>query len=436
MDILYPAPAASYEAIICEETNSGSILPPIEEVESKILVLLERCGQHGSLTLELLSRIEEKLLEEFQVKRFDDFETGGFLNFILNNKKVRTFLEDFGGIVLGSSAGLNDGHYHVSQDEIREFIRQCKQYGIDERDFKLIEMAICHHYDTKEFKSFGLGSIVNFVKMIEKQDRPNRNWIYYESCLVAKQSTDMLSQERTVGFLGHMTKDQALSCLQNCPLLCDMAEWSQWDLVFKPQLKDLKDFIQKHGGIYQTTINVDAKQTMLTTDIIAIEVHPGKLLRLTTKTDPERFAAAAMASDVAGTCGHLISLIALNGGLGNAPIALLSNHFKTALLKLNSKQSDSKSSQKTLALFVLDCLTTVPLMVGQLVIQQVFLDPLSCIVGQIKSKEYLLSCSKSVEQKTRLQALGMLLGIQKWSDDFQSRTVRAPVVSSLWILMT
>ena len=52
---------------------------------------------------------------------------------------------------------------------------------------------------------------------------------------------------------GHVTREQALVCLQNCPLLADLAEWSHWDIVFRPALKDLKDFIQKHGGVKQCT---------------------------------------------------------------------------------------------------------------------------------------------------------------------------------------
>ena len=53
--------------------------------------------------------------------------------------------------------------------------------------------------------------------------------------------------------MGHVTREQALVCLQNCPLLMDLAKWSHWDVVFRPTLKDLKDFIQKHGGVYQCT---------------------------------------------------------------------------------------------------------------------------------------------------------------------------------------
>jgi len=55
------------------------------------------------------------------------------------------------------------------------------------------------------------------------------------------------------GVMGYVTRDQALVCLQNCPLLADLAVWSHWDIVFRPALRDLKDFICKHGGVYQCT---------------------------------------------------------------------------------------------------------------------------------------------------------------------------------------
>lgn len=64
----------------------------------------------------------------------------------------------------------------------------------------------------------------------------------------------MHGHNRSVGVLGPTTREKALACLQNCPLLADMAEWSHWDLVFKPQLKDLKDFIQKHGFAYSCNV--------------------------------------------------------------------------------------------------------------------------------------------------------------------------------------
>jgi len=77
--------------------------------------------------------------------------------------------------------------------------------------------------------------------------------IYYESAL-AKELCSSKPHSQRVGVLGHMTKRKALSCLQNCPLLEDLATWSQWDLVFKPELKDLKDFIISNGEMYSSTV--------------------------------------------------------------------------------------------------------------------------------------------------------------------------------------
>ena len=55
--------------------------------------------------------------------------------------------------------------------------------------------------------------------------------------------------------LGHQTKEAALACLHNCPLMVDIATWSHWSLVFEPEFGKLKDFIQKYGGT--NTIPVD-----------------------------------------------------------------------------------------------------------------------------------------------------------------------------------
>lgn len=59
--------------------------------------------------------------------------------------------------------------------------------------------------------------------------------------------------------MGHQTKEKALSCLQQCPLLEDLADWSHWDLVFKPQLGDLNDFLVKYGAV--NSMHVTGKTT-------------------------------------------------------------------------------------------------------------------------------------------------------------------------------
>ena len=62
-------------------------------------------------------------------------------------------------------------------------------------------------------------------------------------------------KQRKVGIMGSQTRERAFACLENCPLLEDIAEWAHWDLVFKPELGLLKDFLQKYGGTRTHTVS-------------------------------------------------------------------------------------------------------------------------------------------------------------------------------------
>jgi len=43
------------------------------------------------------------------------------------------------------------------------------------------------------------------------------------------------------------------------------------------------------------------------------------------------------------------------------------------------------------------------------------------IVGKVKCEEQLLAMTQTMEQKSQLQVLGILLGIREWSESFQQR---------------
>ena len=66
-----------------------------------------------------------------------------------------------------------------------------------------------------------------------------------------------------MGLQGHVTKEKALACLQSCPLLENMSEWSHWQFVFKPELGELREFLHKHGGV--RTIHIATGELMLVT---------------------------------------------------------------------------------------------------------------------------------------------------------------------------
>lgn len=52
-----------------------------------------------------------------------------------------------------------------------------------------------------------------------------------------------------VGHLGEVSKAQALASLLSCPLLEDLSEWSQWELIFKPSHGSLREFIERNAGM-------------------------------------------------------------------------------------------------------------------------------------------------------------------------------------------
>lgn len=87
------------------------------------------------------------------------------------------------------------------------------------------------------------------------------------------------------------------------------------------------------------------RNVLVTTDLAALELQPGTLLRLTTNTSPDLFASVALAGDVRLTAGHLMSLLAVSHGVEGAPLALLGNHIQTALLTMQSKDAQFKEGE-------------------------------------------------------------------------------------------
>jgi len=226
----------------------------VDEVISRMLKYLDRICEHGSLTLKALAQLEDRIVSDFKLKHFGELPFGGFIDFLLDTDSMRHYIEEHGGSLMGGSshAGSTDSSYSVRAEDLCEFIRQC---GIrDQASQSVVENAICQHYASKEVRSLGHGALSKLVKATEKVQPGRATTVFYQTALAAKQLSGSMFQGRTAGVLGHVTKEQALSCLQNCPLLEDLATWSQWDLVFKPELKDLKDFITKYGGTYTTSI--------------------------------------------------------------------------------------------------------------------------------------------------------------------------------------
>uniref|UniRef100_A0A665WXC1 Wu:fj29h11 n=1 Tax=Echeneis naucrates TaxID=173247 RepID=A0A665WXC1_ECHNA len=237
--------------------------------------------------------------------------------------------------------------------------------------------------------------------------------VYYESALVAKNTQPSTESGcETVGRLGEMSQTQALASLLSCPLLEDLSEWSQWELIFKPGHGSLKEFIERNAGRSHTNTGLEA-----------LEVTPGLLIRITTHTGDKHFSSAAMALDPVGTAGHLVSMVVADG-IVNAPTALLANHMESSLAAAVAREGNVVTQLSRVAKFLLACLIRIPTRTCQALLQQVFLEPFARVLGQTKSKQVLITVAQSDPRHINcLHRLGILLGITDWIKDYQKRLI-------------
>ncbi|KPP78089.1 hypothetical protein Z043_102444 [Scleropages formosus] len=226
-------------------------------------------------------------------------------------------LQEAGGrsIALSSQENAACG-FRPSRQDIFEFIKQC---GSEDQDrIQSVEQALRSHYKIQDSRELGYGQLSALVDKVRWQKglSNNADWspVRYESALFVRDSKAGLVE--AVGLLGQVTVEQAVSSLLSAPLLEDLAEWSQWELVFQEQHGLLKHFIEKQSATHM--------------ELAALEVRPGVLLRITPSTGDRFFAEAAAALDPVSTAGHLVS-IAVADGITNSPVALLANHMESSL---------------------------------------------------------------------------------------------------------
>ncbi|KAG9350267.1 hypothetical protein JZ751_026621 [Albula glossodonta] len=160
-------------------------------------------------------------------------------------------------------------------------------------------------------------------------------------------------------------------------------------------VKDSRGCAEETVGLLGSVTHEDAMASLLSAPLLedlaecsglaALEVRPGELLRITTSTSDKLFSEAVQALDPVGTAGHLVSIVVADG-IANSPGALLANHMESSLAPA------------------------------------VFLEPLSRVLGQAKSKAVLLQTAKlDTRYLNRLHHLGLLLGLTEWVKDFQTK---------------
>uniref|UniRef100_A0A8W8JQP2 Protein NO VEIN C-terminal domain-containing protein n=1 Tax=Magallana gigas TaxID=29159 RepID=A0A8W8JQP2_MAGGI len=398
--------------------------PPTKDSVVKLLkIYLDKCQNHGALTLKSLDHIEERITEHFDFESFMAMGFGRFIEFLL--KEAKQELDDCGGTSLGSGGHSEvAGGFLPTLTHILEFVHQCRQCNFSQEE--QIQQAICHQFSVNEVKQLGHGATSRLIGLAERPGKhvSNHHSVVYEAAVLPPEGFEVKGQ---TGILGHQTKEAALACLENCPLLENMAEWSQWTLVFEPQLGKLRDFIQKYGECQ--TWPLEGGNKIMKTDFIALESSPGQFLRLISSSSPEKFNAALQRRSPREVGGHLMSLVVGSKGVENTPRALLASHIKEELFKLHGEASVDRTPGapasfqhgEAVVKFVLDCLLVLPVKSCSVLANQMFLDPLGQVVGQSKSKTLLLQSCTTESQVSQLQKLGCMLGVAEWTNSIQAR---------------
>ncbi|XP_026170473.1 protein NO VEIN isoform X2 [Mastacembelus armatus] len=397
-----------------KEDESITSLPSEAKIKQYLKDSLS--SQNSTITLAHIASLEKKLTKHFQVKDFLSLQQGNFLEFLVKHSQL---LQDTLGSALTLGSGIMEhagSGFRPTRQDVFEFIKQCGDITTTDPDeLSHIEAALRSHYKVRDSRDLGYGTLHMLAGLVQRQRGlagGGLSQVYCESALFARHAK--LRAEggyEAVGYLGEMSKNQALASLLSCPLLEDLSEWSQWELIFKPLHGSLKDFIERNAA---------------NTGLGALEVTPGLLLRISTHTGDKQFSSAAMVLDPVGTAGHLVSMVVADG-IDNAPLALLANHMQTSLAAAVSQEDLSQAEEDVscysrVAKFLLGCLTRIPIKTCQALWRQVFLEPFSLVLGQARSKQVLITVAQSDPRHMNcLHQLGILLGITDWVRDYQKK---------------
>ncbi|XP_022793492.1 uncharacterized protein LOC111332406 isoform X4 [Stylophora pistillata] len=395
-----------------EETRIRPV-PPSEGAVLREVKEWIKCAEHADPTT--LARIEANVVNKFPgFTGFEEFGYGSFLKFLTKHKELMEATEEVGGMPQSGRKGARLG-YQVSLNSVLDFISQCGT----QTSIESIERELCSYYDVNKVTDLGFGSCSCLLeKAVER--RVKTITTVYEAALLRHGcgAFDEDSTRFNSGCaLGYKSKQEALEAIQSTPLLDDVSLWTHWDDVFGgevSELGDLKSFLENEGILWGAGKSLSEGHS----SVVVMETNPGVLLRVTTHTSAETFRECVFRGDVIGAAGHLVSIVIVNGGVANTPVALLANYVHFSLASMGADDEGDCDQRPT---FVLECLNRMPLRLARVIGTKVFLEPFKKLVGSARAASVLLSSCSTQSQRNRLHKLGIACGISQWIEDFQNR---------------
>ncbi len=233
--------------------------------------------------------------------------------------------------------------------------------------------AITTQFSVTKFQELGCGNVKKLISDSSKESpTQGSNIVHLSPLLMNSELKDIVPPKlpsKSVGMLGHQSKEDALSFLRSAPLLEDLCEWSHWDLLFEPQFGKLSDFLLE-------TSSPNSENC-----VTALEVHPGVLLRIDLHSSIQDFIAAVGELNSNDAAGHLVSLIVQRGNSKDISPQLLASHVSTSLEKARAAASQGDGTggggckegeeEEEIARFIFNCLLRIPLKLCVLVAAEV-----------------------------------------------------------------
>ena len=227
--------------------------------------------------------------------------------------------------------------------------------------------TLLQQFQVDSVSQLGCGTLEKLISDAQNINLPPSSSINYITPLLVNSNDHVSSLHH--GVLGPQTRQDALDCLLAAPLLTDLAEWSNWDLVFRPSLGCLSVFLNNQ---LQTTSRSEEEK------VFALEIGPGRLLKIDVNSTIQDFTAAVDHTEPVTAAGHLVSLAVKASNISNVSTQLLAQHVHTKLSRMSTAMDCEGEMSPDRFVFI--CLVSMPLQLCVTLGKQVIYQQYLCVL--------------------------------------------------------
>ena len=195
--------------------------------------------------------------------------------------------------------------------------------------------VLLKQFNVHSISQLGCGHIEKLIS-----DAQNSTTTTISSSSVRYLSSLLANNDQNTSTTLSLSSNEALKYLASAPLLTDLASWSNWDIVCKPSLGSLSQFLSSHSEIH------------------TLCVSDGVFLKISPDSSVDDFTGALNGADPLSSSGHVVSM-AVRSGISNLSTQLLAQHVQAALSSMFT--GTGGVSPHFPVQFVLECLMCMPL---------------------------------------------------------------------------